>query len=265
VFLIPAIGLYTVGFGAMSIASSFFDKSGYFAHWCARTWSRWILRTTGVHVDVSGLEQLDPKGTYVFVANHQSIYDIPILFGSLPHQLRIIAKESLGNFPVIGWHLRRTGHMLVDRSRPDRAKIFGWASRLTSNGLSLILFPEGTRSRDGHVAKFKGGSFFLALEAGLPVVPLSIVGSRHVMLKGRLAAYPGRVRLVVHPPIDTRGMDGADARAFAERVRQIIAPLAESDVDRHPPDVRGADLAPPPPKAAARLAEAKREGGRSVP
>jgi 1-acyl-sn-glycerol-3-phosphate acyltransferase len=240
VFLIPAIAVYTLAFGAMSIASSFFDRSGYFAHWCARTWSRWILRTTGVAVEVSGLEQLDPAGTYVFVANHQSIYDIPILFWSLPHQLRIIAKESLGKFPVIGWHLRRTGHMLVDRTRPDRARIFGWASRLTANGLSLILFPEGTRSVDGRVAKFKGGSFFLALEAGLPVVPLSIVGSRHVMLKGRLATYPGSVRLLVHPPIDTRGLSGSDARAFAERVRQVIAPVAESDVDRQPPGVEAA-------------------------
>lgn len=241
--LIPAISLYTILFGTMSIVSSFFDRSGHFAHWCARTWSRWILATTGVRVDVSGLEQLDPRGTYVFVANHQSIYDIPVLFWSLPHQLRIIAKESLGRFPVIGWHLRRTGHMLVDRSRPDRTKIFGWASRLTTNGLSLILFPEGTRSRDGRVGKFKGGSFYLALEAGLPVVPLSIIGSRHVMLKGRLATYPGRVRLVVHPPIDTRGMEGSDARAFAERVRQIIAPIAESDVDRIPPDLTPAELA----------------------
>ena len=230
-FLIPAITLYTVLFGTLSLASSFFDKSGFFAHWCARTWSRWILATTGVTVDVEGLDQLDARGTYVFVANHQSIYDIPILFWSLPHQLRIIAKESLGRFPMIGWHLRRTGHMLVDRTRPDRAKIFGWASRLTSNGLSLILFPEGTRSRDGRVAKFKGGSFFLALEGGLPVVPLSLVGSRHVMRKGQLAAHPRRVRLVVHPPIDTRGMEGADPRAFAERVRQIIAPVAESDRD----------------------------------
>ena len=244
-FLLPAIGVYTVGFGAMSIASSFFDKSGYFAHWCARTWSRWILATTGVRVEISGLEQLDPHGTYVFVANHQSIYDIPILFWSLPHQLRIIAKESLGKFPVIGWHLSRTGHMLVDRSKPDRAKIFGWAARLTKNGLSLILFPEGTRSIDGRVGKFKAGTFFLALDANLRVVPLSIVGSRHVMLKGRLATYPGRVKLIVHAPIDTTGMSSRDARGFAERVRQVITPDAESDTEVMPPDVSGAGLARP--------------------
>ena len=235
-FLIPAIALYTIVLGTLSLTSSLFQKTGYFAHWCARTWARLILVTTGVRITVDGLDRLQRDRTYVFVSNHQSIYDIPVLFWSLPYQLRIIAKESLGNFPFLGWHLRRTGHMLVDRSRPDRGKIFGWASRLTSNGLSLIVFPEGTRSRDGRVARFKGGSFYLALQAGLPIVPISVVGSRHVMLKGRLATYPGNVRLVVHEPIDTTSRAEADPREFAERVRQIIAPAAESDVDVAPPD-----------------------------
>ena len=229
-YLIPAISVYTIVLGTLSIGSSLFERRGYFAHWCARTWSRLILATTGVHVDVAGLERLVPGRTYLFVANHQSIYDIPILFWSLPYQLRIIAKESLGQFPFLGWHLRRTGHMLVDRRRPDRAAIFSWASRLTSQGLSLIVFPEGTRSRDGRVSRFKGGSFYLALEGGMPVVPISVVGSRHVMLKGRLATYPGRVRLVVHEPIDTRGLQDMDAKEFGERIRLIIAPDAESDV-----------------------------------
>jgi 1-acyl-sn-glycerol-3-phosphate acyltransferase len=235
-FLIPAIAVYTIALGTLSIASSLFDRRGYFAHWCARTWSGLILTTTGVRVHVAGLERLEPRRTYVFVANHQSIYDIPILFWSLPYQLRIIAKQSLGKIPFLGWHLRRSGHMLVDRRRPDRSKIFSWAARLTSNGLSLIVFPEGTRSVDGRVATFKGGSFYLALEAGLPVVPLSVVGSRHVMLKGRLATYPGAVTLVVHEPIDTRGLNGTDAKAFGERVRRIIAPDAESDSSTLPPD-----------------------------
>jgi 1-acyl-sn-glycerol-3-phosphate acyltransferase len=232
-FLIPAISLYTIVLGTLSIASSVFESSGRFAHWCARTWSRLILVTTGVEVEVSGLEHLQPDRPYVFVANHQSIYDIPIIFWSLPYQIRIIAKESLGRFPFLGWHLRRTGHMLVDRRRPDRAAIFGRASTLMQQGLSLIVFPEGTRSRDGRVAPFKGGSFYLALAAGLPVVPISIVGSRHIMLKGRLATYPGRVKLIVHEPVDTTGLAGAEpraAKAFAARVRDVVAPLAESDV-----------------------------------
>ncbi len=175
--------------GTLSIASSIFDSSGHFAHWCARTWSRLILVTTGVRVTVDGLERLEPGRTYVFVSNHQSIYDIPILFWSLPYQLRIIAKESLGDFPFLGWHLRRTGHMLVDRRRPDRARIFGWASRLTSNGLSLIVFPEGTRSRDGRVARFKGGGFLLALQAGLPVVSMGGCTTRRTR-PGYVASRP---------------------------------------------------------------------------
>jgi 1-acyl-sn-glycerol-3-phosphate acyltransferase len=229
-FLIPAISVYTIVLGTLSIGSSVFEKRGYFAHWCARTWSRLILGTTGVHVTVRGLERLVPGRTYVFVANHQSIYDIPILFWSLPYQLRIIAKASLGRFPFLGWHLRRTGHMLVNRRRPDREAIFGWASRLTAQGLSLIVFPEGTRSRSGRVGRFKRGSFYLALAGGLPVVPISVVGSRHVMLKGRLATYPGRVRVVVHDPIDTSALADVDPAVFAERVKAVIAPAVEQDV-----------------------------------
>jgi 1-acyl-sn-glycerol-3-phosphate acyltransferase len=252
-FLIPAISLYTIVLGTLSIASSLFQSSGRFAHWCARTWSRLILVTTGVGVEVSGLERLQRDRAYVFVANHQSIYDIPIIFWSLPYQIRIIAKQSLGRFPFLGWHLQRTGHMLVDRRRPNRAAIFGRASKLMQQGLSLIVFPEGTRSRDGRVGPFKGGSFYLALEAGLPVVPISIIGSRHIMLKGRLATYPGRVRLIVHEPVDTTGLAGAEpraARAFAARVRDLIAPQAESDVARF--DV--ARVSSPLPREPERLA-----------
>jgi 1-acyl-sn-glycerol-3-phosphate acyltransferase len=120
--------------------------------------------------------------------------------------------------------------MLVDRARPEPSKVVRWASRLTSEGLSLIVFPEGTRSRDGRVGRFKGGSFLLALEAGLPIVPLSVVGSRHVMLKGRLATYPGHVRLVIHAPVDTAGLAGTQPKVFGERIRHIVSPVAESDV-----------------------------------
>jgi 1-acyl-sn-glycerol-3-phosphate acyltransferase len=243
-FLIPVIGLYTIGLGILSLLSTFVDRRGSFAHRCAQWWARLILVTSGVRVRRQGAALPPPGESCVFVSNHASIYDIPILFWSLPYQLRIIAKASLGSFPFLGWHLRRTGHMLVDRSRPDRGKIFGWASRLTSNGLCLIVFPEGTRSRDGRLGKFKGGSFLLALEAGLPVVPISVIGSRHVMLRGRLATYPGHVRLVVHDPIETAGLTDADPRAFAERIRGIIAPAAESDVHVAPPDARALDRDP---------------------
>ena len=226
-FLIPAIGLYTIILGTLSLGLSLFDKRGYGAHWCARTWAWLILRTTGVKVNVEGLERLTPGRTYVFVSNHQSIYDIPVIFSSLPYQLRIIAKRSLGRIPFLGWHLRRTGHMLVDRNRPDQVAVFGWASRLTSGGLSLIVFPEGTRSLAGGIARFKGGSFYLALEAGIPVVPVSIIGSRHIMLKGRLTVQPGRVKLLVHEPIETSSLVNVDPREFAEQVRETVRKYVE--------------------------------------
>lgn len=225
VFLIPVIGIATMVFGAASLVSTLADRRGYTAHAIARGWARLILVVTRVQVTVEGLQLLEPGKTYVFVANHQSLYDIPVLFSALPFQLRIIAKDSLGRVPVIGAHLKRSGHMLVDRSRPDRAGIFGWAGRLMRDGLSLIVFPEGTRSRDGRVQPFKGGSFYLAMQAGLPLVPLSVVGSRHVMRKGELTARPGRVSLVIHPPVETRQSDAPSAsevRALAEQVRQVV-------------------------------------------
>src|SRR5262249_773419 len=148
-----------------------------------------------------GLDRLVPGKTYVFVANHQSHYDTPVVFSALPFQLRIIAKESLARFPVLGWHLKRGGHLFADRTNPDRARILNTVPGLVANGLSLIIYAEGTRSRDGHVARFKAGSFLLAMQAGLPVVPLAIIGTRSVMPKGRLRTEPGRVTLVIHDPI----------------------------------------------------------------
>jgi 1-acyl-sn-glycerol-3-phosphate acyltransferase len=222
-FLIPAIAVYTIVLGTLSLASSLFDRRGHFAHGCARAWSWLILATTGVSVTVHGLEQLSRDRTYIFVSNHQSIYDIPVIFSSLPFQLRIIAKESLGNFPFLGWHLRRTGHLLVDRRNPDRGGILKRWRELVGEGLSLIIFPEGTRNADGRVGVFKAGSFVLAVEAGLDLVPVSVDGTRFVMSKGHLTTRPGRVSLRVHAPISTAGQDVRGARALAEQARQIVA------------------------------------------
>lgn len=220
------IAVYTTVLGTLSLASSLFDRKGHFAHWCARSWSWLILATTGVRVQVRGLDKLKEGDTYVFVANHQSIYDIPVIFASLPFQLRIIAKQSLGRFPFLGWHLSRTGHLLVDRRKPDPRAVFTWANGLTSKGLSLIVFPEGTRSATGDVGPFKGGSLYPAVQAGLPIVPVSIAGSRHVMMKGRLMTCPGEVALTIHEPIPTVATAEPNiraVRALAARVRDIVA------------------------------------------
>ncbi len=189
-FLIPAIAVYTTVLGTISLASSFFDRSGRFAHKCARAWSWLILKTTGVTVEVSGLDRLPRNTSYVFASNHQSIYDIPVLFWSLPYELRILAKASLGSFPFLGWHLARTGHVLVDRKNPG-ADLFRQVRGLMQAGYSLFVFPEGTRSVDGRLARFRAGTFMMAIEAGLPVVPVAVDGSRFVMRQGPADDQPG--------------------------------------------------------------------------
>lgn len=225
-FLIPAISVYTVLLGAASIVSSVWDRRGRFAHACARAWSWLILKTTGVTVTVEGLERLERGKTYIFVANHQSHYDTPVVFTSLPYQLRIIAKASLAQFPILGWHLKRGGHLFVDRRHPDHGGILRRWRALVNEGLSLIIYAEGTRSADGRVGRFKAGSFLLALQAGLPVVPLTIIGTRAIMPKGRLRTEPGDVALIVHDPI-APPVDGvptvADAKALAARVHEIVS------------------------------------------
>jgi 1-acyl-sn-glycerol-3-phosphate acyltransferase len=230
-FLIPAISVYTIVLGAASIVSSLFESRGYFAHHCARAWSWLILKTTGVRVTVEGLERITPGTTYVFVSNHQSIYDTPVVFASLPYQLRIIAKESLARFPVLGWHLKRGGHLFVDRDHPDRAGILKRWRALVSEGLSLIIYAEGGRSMDGRVGRFRAGSFLLAIEAGLPVVPLAIIGTRKVMPKGRLRTEPADVKLIVHDPIVPPAIDQPtvrDARSLAVRAHDIVAAAVEA-------------------------------------
>lgn len=224
-YLIPAVSLYTIVLGTASLVSTLFDRSGAFSHRCARAWGRLILRTTGVRVTVAGLEHLERGRSYVIAANHQSIYDIPILFTALPLELRIVAKASLGRIPFLGWHLHRAGHVLVDRRNPGPG-ILRRMAQIVRAARSVIVFPEGTRSVDGHVARFKGGSFLLAIDAGLPVVPVSITGSRFVMRKGELMVCPGDVAVTVHAPIPTEGIPREEARAFAERVRSVVMTAA---------------------------------------
>lgn len=237
-YLIPLIAIYTIVLGTLSIASSVFSRAGRFAHHCARVWAWLILATTGVGVQIRGLDRVPRAKPYLFISNHQSIYDIPVLFWYLPFQLRIIAKDSLGRFPVLGWHLARTGHVLVQRQNPG-STVFKKVSALMRANHSLIVFPEGTRSRDGVVGKFKGGIFLLAIEAGLPIVPVAIDGTRRVMRKGGLTTCPGEVTVEVFDPIDTAGLQAEDARSLAERVRHTIAGVIVPD--RRTPDAATGD------------------------
>lgn len=218
-FLIPVISLFTVVLGTASLVSGLFDRTGRAAHACARLWSRLILLVSGTDVEVRGA--LPAGGAYVYASNHQSLYDIPILFQAIPRQLRIIAKASLGRIPFLGWHLRLAGHLLVDRDKPG-AGILKRMRRLVAEHVSLIVFPEGTRTEDGTVGRFKGGVFLLAIEHGLPIVPVSVAGSRDVMRKGLVTVRPGRVIVTIHAPVSTEDLGREDARALAERIKHIV-------------------------------------------
>jgi 1-acyl-sn-glycerol-3-phosphate acyltransferase len=220
-FLIPVIGACTIALGTVSLLVGLVDRRGVATHRCAQWWARFILWTSGVRVEMPG-RPLPPAGvSCVFVANHASIYDTPILFSALSHQLRLMAKATLAYVPFIGWHLSRSGHLLVNRKNPG-ASIFKKMQRLIGEGASLMVFPEASRTTDGRMRPFKGGIFLLAIENGLPIVPVTVVGSRVVMPKGRLMVCPATVQVILHDAVPTKGLGRGDARALAERVREII-------------------------------------------
>ena len=221
-FLIPAVATYTILLGIVSLVVGLFDASGRLAHKCAQWWAHAIMVTSGVKVRRAGQPLPPDHESCVFVANHSSFYDTPIVFTGLPRQLRIMAKATLGYVPFIGWHLARSGHVLVNRKNPG-AGIFKRMQRMARSGASLIVFPEASRTSDGHLKKFKAGIFLLAIENKLPVVPVTIVGSRIVMPKGRLAVHPATVILKVHDAIPTASLTRDDARALATRVQAIVA------------------------------------------
>jgi 1-acyl-sn-glycerol-3-phosphate acyltransferase len=219
---IPVLTVWTVACGTVSLVSTLVDRRGHFAHGCARVWAQGILLTTGVRLERGGHPVPPSHDSCVFVANHASFFDIPIIFAALPHQLRIMAKEKLSRVPFIGWHLRLAGHVLVNRENPG-AGILKRMQRMTRQNASLIVFPEAGRSADGSVERFKPGIFLLAIQHRLPVVPVTIDGSRHVMPPGRLSVARERVRVVVHDPIATDAFVREDARDLAERARQVVA------------------------------------------
>jgi len=221
-FLIPAISVYTIVLGIASLASSLVERRGHFAHRCAQLWSRLILSTTGVRIRLHGAPLEASAGSCVYVSNHQSIYDIPVVFAALPTQLRILAKASLGRIPFLGWHLHRSGHVLVDRSNPGPS-VMRKMEDLVREGASLIVFPEGTRSDDGTLGRFKAGAFIIAIDHHLPIVPLTLAGTSAIMRKGYVTTRPGDVDVTVHPTVSTTGLVRDDVRALIDHVRAVIA------------------------------------------
>jgi 1-acyl-sn-glycerol-3-phosphate acyltransferase len=217
------IYLYTAVMGTLSLGGSLFDSGGRWQHACARFWSRLILKTSGVKVRVEGLEHVKPGAPAIFCVNHQSAMDIPVLLVSLPFQFRFVAKRSLFQYPFLGWHLRRSGHIAVYRERPGHARrSLDEAVRKIREGHPVVMFPEGERSRTGEILPFKPGAFHLALRAGVPVVPVTLNGTMAVLRPDTFHVRPGRVEMIVHPPIPTAGLRSEHVHRLAERVRDQV-------------------------------------------
>jgi 1-acyl-sn-glycerol-3-phosphate acyltransferase len=221
---IPLIYLYTVVMGSLSLTLSFVDSDGSRQHWCARTWCRLIAATSGMSVEVFGLENLPEPGTpVVYMANHQSYMDIPTIFGFLPVQFRIIAKESLFKVPFMGWHLTRAGNIPINRSnRREAMRSIERAAERIREGTSVVVFPEGTRSKTGVLQPYKAGSFRLAAAAGVPIVPIAIVGTCKVLRKDSLLIRPGRVEMHIHPAVSTAGVDETHLDELMANVRSAM-------------------------------------------
>ena len=225
-FSAPLIAIFTVVLGTLSLIDSFFDRTGNSQHRIARVWGRMLLAASFIRVRAEGLEKLDPQGTYVFVSNHGSFMDIPALLATLPQQFRFFAKKSLFKIPFLGTHLERAGHFPVDRSSPRASlKSMMEAARIIgSRGVSVLNFPEGGRSAEG-LREFKEGPAYLAIKAGVPLVPVALIGLRELLPMGSMHLRSGKVMVRVGDPIPTKGLAASDRVALTQRLHREISAL----------------------------------------
>lgn len=221
----PLFFLATAFFGSLSLISSLWDKSGKQQHRIAQVWGRAITRISGATVTVLNKNYLDGR-VAVYASNHLSYTDTPVLFGILPFQFRIVARHDLFKLPFIGWHLTRSGQVPVNVTNP-RASIssLGSAVKTLKSGMPVFIFPEGGRSESGHVDDFLNGPAFMAIRAGVPIIPMALIGTHELLPIHASEFYPVAVTLAVGEPIDTSSYSIRQVEELTERVRQTISRL----------------------------------------
>lgn len=191
--------------------------------------ARTAVRLAGIRIHVEGRERLDPARSYIFMANHVSNIDPPVLIPQLPRRTSVLVKKELFRIPVLGAAMKLASLVPVDRSNRDAAVAsMHEAAVVVESGINMTIFPEGTRSPDGRMLPFKKGPFYLALESGAPVVPVTILGTREIMPKGSRLIHSAATRLVFHPPISVQ--DFPDRDALMEAVRESIARALPNDL-----------------------------------
>jgi 1-acyl-sn-glycerol-3-phosphate acyltransferase len=223
----PLIVLSTIFCGSVSFAVSFFEQAGRQQMKVARTWARSLLLFAGVRVKVEGLDKIDPHAGYVFVSNHLSYMDTPVVLSHIPAEFRFLAKQGLFRIPLLGTYLKRGGHIPVPRDDPRGSvrSLTRAAQTIRDHGISVLVFPEGGRSRDGALRAFKEGAAYIAIKAGVPVVPMALIGTRHVMPMGSGTIRRGKVRLRIGNPIPTIGLTPHDRETLIEQARKQIVQL----------------------------------------
>ncbi len=194
-----------------------------------RFWAPGVLRGAGARVEVQGGENIDWSRACIFVANHQSMIDIPLAFKVLPVNVRFVSKEELKWVPFIGWYLWAMGMIFIDRGQKHRAYAsLERAAKLVRSGVHVFAFPEGTRTRDGTIGSFKKGLFLLAIRAGVPVIPVAIEGAHKVVPSQTFRVRPGTIRVAFGNPIPTEGLADADRGTLSTQVRAHIVQLHKS-------------------------------------
>jgi 1-acyl-sn-glycerol-3-phosphate acyltransferase len=217
-------GFSTVFWATVSILGSLVSGSGRLQHYCMRRWSKDNLWLSRARVEIEGLDNIALNRPQIFVANHSGLHDILSLAAYLPIQFRWIAKKSLFRVPFMGWHMRRSGYIAIDRENPrDAAKSIMEAAGVIQGGVNAIAFPEGTRSKTGALGNFHSGAFSLALRTNVPLVPITLDGSYRVIVPKTLQVNPGTViRIKMDRPIDLSSYLRGEKRRLMEEVYEIM-------------------------------------------
>jgi len=218
--------LATIVFGSLAILTSWIPPRGRVYLFWARSWSRVVLLFAGIPLQVESAEATERLPAAIFMPNHESAIDILTLLLAVPHEIRFLAKRSLFYVPFMGWSMWLAGFIPVDRENKHRAKdvLDELASRIRE-GHSIIVFPEGTRSRSGELGEFKKSGFLLALKTGLPIVPIGIRGARRILGTEGMKLGPGHVRITLGEPIETKGLGVSHRAELMARVRAEILRL----------------------------------------
>jgi 1-acyl-sn-glycerol-3-phosphate acyltransferase len=224
IFVWSCIAIGTLALGPAAMIAYPFDRSGRTGHDIARLWARVACWAAGVKVEIEGLEHVDREDPYIFMSNHQGSYDIFALQGHLPFHFKWLAKKELFTIPMLGWAMAAAGYIAIDREGTrETVKAMDEAAEKIRNGMSIVIFPEGSRSPDGSIQPFKTGGFSLAIKSKVPIVPVSIAGSRQIMPKGKMTVAPGKIRIRIGPSIDTQDCQLKDRVLLMRRVSEAIS------------------------------------------